>query len=159
VLPESADPAAPQDVSITNPTDALIARADASSAFQSLFLALGGVALAVGGVGIANVMVISVLERRSEIGLRRALGARRVHVRLQFVAEAILLALMGGGLGAILGGFTTAIYAAARGWSTVVPLSALGGSVAAAVIVGAVAGVYPAMRAARLAPSEALRSV
>ena len=159
VLPESADPAAPQDVSITNPTDALIARADASSAFQSLFLALGGVALAVGGVGIANVMVISVLERRSEIGLRRALGARRVHVRLQFVAEAILLALMGGGLGAILGGFTTAIYAAARGWSTVVPLSALGGAVAAAVIVGAVAGVYPAMRAARLAPSEALRSV
>jgi putative ABC transport system permease protein len=158
VLPESADPAAPQDVSITNPTDALIARADASSAFQSLFLALGGVALAVGGIGIANVMVISVLERRSEIGLRRALGARRVHIRLQFVAEAILLAVMGGGLGAVIGGFTTAIYAAARGWNTVVPLSALGGAVAAAVIVGAVAGVYPAMRAARLAPSEALRS-
>ena len=111
-----------------------------------------------GGVGIANVMVISVLERRSEIGLRRALGARRVHVRLQFVAEAVTLALMGGGLGAILGGFTTAVYAAMRGWSTVVPVSALGGAVAAAVVVGAVAGVYPAMRAARLAPSEALRS-
>ena len=158
VLPASADPAAPQDVSVSNPTDALIARADASSAFQSLFLALGGVALAVGGVGIANVMVISVLERRSEIGLRRALGARRVHVRLQFVAEAVTLALMGGGLGAILGGFTTAVYAAMRGWSTVVPVSALGGAVAAAVVVGAVAGVYPAMRAARLAPSEALRS-
>jgi putative ABC transport system permease protein len=158
VLPASADPAAPQDVSITNPTDALIARADASAAFQSLFLALGGVALIVGGVGIANVMVISVLERRSEIGLRRALGARRVHVRLQFVAEAVLLALMGGGLGALLGGFTTAIYAVARGWNAVVPVSALGGAVAAAVIVGASAGLYPAMRAARLSPSEALRA-
>ena len=96
VLPASADPAAPQDVSITNPTDALIARADASAAFQSLFLALGAVALVVGGVGIANVMVISVLERRSEIGLRRALGARRVHVRLQFVTEAVLISLLGG---------------------------------------------------------------
>jgi putative ABC transport system permease protein len=158
VLPASADPAAPQDVSVSNPSDALIARADASSAFQSLFLALGGVALAVGGVGIANVMVISVLERRSEIGLRRALGARRVHVRLQFVAEAVTLALIGGSLGAILGGFTTAVYAAMRGWSTVVPVSALSGAVVAAVIVGAIAGVYPAMRAARLAPSEALRS-
>jgi putative ABC transport system permease protein len=158
VLAATADPAAPQNVSITNPTDALIARADAAMAFQSLFLALGGVALVVGGVGIANVMVVSVLERRSEIGLRRALGARRVHVRVQFLAEAVLLALLGGALGALCGGFTTAVYAMARGWSTVVPLSALGGAVAAAVIVGAIAGVYPATRAARLAPSEALRA-
>jgi putative ABC transport system permease protein len=158
VLAATADPAAPQDVSVTNPTDALIARADASSAFQSLFLALGVVALVVGGVGIANVMVISVLERRSEIGLRRALGARRRHVRLQFVSEAGLLALLGGGAGAVLGGFTTTVYAAARDWSTVVPISALGGAVGAAMVVGAIAGVYPAMKAARLAPSEALRT-
>jgi putative ABC transport system permease protein len=158
VLAATANPAAPQDVSVTNPTDALIARADASSAFQSLFLALGVVALVVGGVGIANVMVISVLERRSEIGLRRALGARRRHVRLQFVSEAGLLALVGGGAGAVLGGFTTTVYAAARDWSTVVPISALGGAVGAAVVVGAIAGVYPAMKAARLAPSEALRT-
>ena len=159
VLASTADPAAPQNVSIMNPSDALIARADASSAFQSLFLALGAVALVVGGVGIANVMVIAVLERRSEIGVRRALGARRTHVGIQFVAESTLLAALGGAAGAVLGGFTTSIYAAARHWTTVVPVTALAAAVAAALGVGAIAGLYPAMRAARLAPSEALRTV
>ena len=158
VLPATVNPTDPSTVQVSQPSDVLKAQVAAKGAYNGLLLGLGAVALLVGGVGIANVMVISVLERRSEIGLRRALGARRVHVRLQFVAEAVTLALMGGGLGAILGGFTTAVYAAMRGWSTVVPVSALGGAVAAAVVVGAVAGVYPAMRAARLAPSEALRS-
>ena len=120
VLGATADPAAPQDVAITNPTDALAARADASAAFQSLFLALGAVALVVGGIGIANVMVIAVLERRGEIGLRRALGARRVHIGVQFVAEASLLALIGGTAGAVLGGFATTVYSSARHWSAVV---------------------------------------
>ena len=159
VLAATADPSAPQDVSITNPSDALVARADASAAFQSLFLALGAVALFVGGVGIANVMVISVLERRGEIGLRRALGARRAHIGVQFVAESTLLAVIGGTAGAVLGGFTTAVYAAARHWSAVVPASSLAAAVAAALVVGAIAGLYPAARAARLAPSEALRAV
>src|SRR6202166_171522 len=113
VLPATADPAAPQDVNIANPSDALVARADASAAFQSLFLALGGVALLVGGVGVANVVVIAVLERRGEIGLRRALGATRRQIGVQFVAEAGLLALIGGTIGAVLGGFTTTIYSAA----------------------------------------------
>jgi len=159
VLAATADPAAPQDVSVANPSDALIARADASTTFQSLFLALGAVALAVGGIGIANVMVIGVLERRSEIGLRRAIGARRVHVGVQFVAESILLAALGGTAGAIVGGFATTLYAAARDWSAVVPAPALGAAVGAALAVGAIAGLYPAVRAARLSPSQALRTM
>jgi len=159
VLPATADPAAPQDVNIANPSDALVARADASAAFQSLFLALGGVALLVGGVGIANVMVIAVLERRGEIGLRRSLGATRRQIGAQFVAEAGLLALVGGTIGAVLGGFTTTIYSEARHWSTVVPSDALVGAVALALVVGVIAGLYPAMRATRLSPTEALRTI
>jgi ABC-type antimicrobial peptide transport system permease subunit len=145
VLAATVDPASPQDVTVTNPADALIARADASSAFNGLFLALGAVALAVGGIGIANVMVIAVLERRSEIGLRRALGARRVHVGLQFLAESSLLALTGGGAGAILGGFATTVFAAARHWDAVVPFAAL--------------LLATGSRAARSSPAEGLRTV
>jgi putative ABC transport system permease protein len=159
VLSATANPAAPQNVSVANPSDALVARADASAAFESLFVALGAVALLVGGVGIANVMVIAVLERRNEIGLRRSLGATKVHVAIQFVSEAALLALIGGVVGAIAGGFFTTVYAAARHWYAVITPAALGGAAAAAVVVGAVAGVYPAIRAASLAPSEALRTI
>ena len=159
VLAATADPAAPQNVTITNPTDALTARADASAAFQSLFLALGAVALLVGGIGIANVMVIAVLERRGEIGLRRALGASRAHIGIQFIAEAALLAVAGGAAGAVIGGFVTTTYATARRWNAVMPVPALLAAVALALAVGVVAGVYPALRAARLSPTEALRSV
>ncbi|MGA8295842.1 MAG: ABC transporter permease, partial [Acidimicrobiales bacterium] len=159
VLPATADPSAPQNVVITNPSDALVARADASAAFQSLFLALGAVALLVGGVGIANVMVIAVLERRGEIGLRRALGATRRQIGLQFVAEAGLLALSGGVVGAVAGGFATTVYSSARHWSTVVPVTALLAAVALSLVVGMIAGLYPAVRATRLSPAEALRTV
>jgi ABC-type antimicrobial peptide transport system permease subunit len=159
VLAATADPAAPQDVAIANPSDALTARADAAAALQSLFLALGAVALIVGGIGIANVMVIAVLERRGEIGLRRALGARRAHIAIQFVAEAALLATIGGASGAILGGFVTTVYATARHWNTVVPVPALLAATAAAVAVGTLAGLYPARKAAQLPPSDALRTI
>jgi putative ABC transport system permease protein len=157
VLPATADPAAPQDVSVANPVTALTARADATAAFGGLFLALGAVALLVGGIGIANVMVIAVLERRGEIGLRRALGARRLHVAVQFAAEATVLAGCGGLAGAVLGGFATTVYAEARHWDAVVPVPVLLGAAGVAVATGAVAGLYPALRAARLVPSEALR--
>ena len=135
------------------------ARADASAAFQGLLLALGAVALVVGGIGIANVMVIAVLERRGEIGLRRALGAKRTHVATQFVAEASLLAALGGVAGVALGASATTVYAVGHHWNTVVSVPVLVAAVAVAVIVGAVAGLYPALRASRLSPSEALRAV
>jgi putative ABC transport system permease protein len=117
------------------------------------------VALLVGGVGIANVMVISVLERRSEIGLRRALGATRRHVSVQFLSEALLLSGLGGLCGVALGAAITAAYDVARGWNVAVPVTGLVGGIVAALAIGAVAGLYPATRAARLAPTDALRTV
>jgi putative ABC transport system permease protein len=159
VLPATANPENPNEVRVSRPSDALAAKAAAKTAFTSLLLGLGAVALLVGGVGIANVMVISVLERRSEIGLRRALGATKGNIGVQFLAESLLLALVGGLAGVVLGAAVTAAYAASRSWSVVVPAPAMAGGLAAALAIGAVAGLYPALRAARLAPTEALRTV
>jgi len=158
VLAATANPENPEEVEVNRPSDALEAREAADDAFTALFLGLGAVALLVGGVGIANVMVISVLERRSEIGLRRALGATRRHVGMQFLGEALLLAVMGGVGGVALGWAATRVYATIKGWETLVPTIALAGGVAAALLIGAVAGLYPAIRASRLSPTEALRS-
>jgi putative ABC transport system permease protein len=159
LLGPTANPEAREEVEVSRPSDALEARAAAKTAFTSLFLGLGAVALLVGGVGIANVMVISVLERRSEVGLRRALGATRGHVGAQFACESLLLAAGGGVVGVALGAVVTAGYAESRGWSTVVPAFALAGGLGAALVIGAIAGVYPALRAARLSPTDALRGV
>ena len=159
LLGATADPQHPDEATVSRPSDALAARAAAKGALTSLFLALGAVALIVGAVGIANVMVISVIERRAEIGLRRALGATRRHVTIQFLAEALMLATLGGLAGVVLGSVVTAVYAATQGWMVVVPAFALGGGVGAALAMGAVAGLYPAARAARLSPTEALRAV
>jgi putative ABC transport system permease protein len=158
VLGATANPEHPEEVDVSRPSDALEARAAAKTAFTSLFLGLGAVALLVGGVGIANVMVISVLERRSEIGLRRALGATKGHIRLQFLTESLILAGLGGVAGVVLGVVITRVLAANRGWDAVVPLYVPIGGITAALAIGAVAGLYPAVRAARLAPTEALRA-
>ncbi|MGH3226611.1 MAG: ABC transporter permease [Streptosporangiaceae bacterium] len=124
-----------------------------------LFLGLGAVALLVGAIGVANIMVISVLERRSEIGLRRALGATRGQIRTQFLAEAIALSLIGGVAGIITGAAATAIYAHGKGWTTVIPTDAWTGGLAATILIGALAGLLPAIRAARLSPTQALWSI
>lgn len=158
VISATADPQSPDEVSISRPTDVLEAQEAADSAFTSLFLGLGAVALLVGGIGIANVMVIAVIERRNEIGLRRALGGTRAHVRRQFLVEALLLSSLGGAAGVGLGALVTTFYARVEGWDVVIPPVAIIGGFAAAVAIGAIAGLYPAMRAARLAPTEALRS-
>jgi putative ABC transport system permease protein len=159
VLPDTVDPANPSIVAVTFPSDILKAEVATKGAYNGLFLGLGAVALLVGGVGIANVMVISVLERRSEIGLRRALGASRRHVAEQFLAEALLLSVLGGAVGTVIGALATVVYAASQHWTVEIPALALYGGVGAALLIGAVAGLYPSMRAARLSPTEALRTV
>jgi putative ABC transport system permease protein len=156
VLGATANPQAPNEVKVSRPSDALAARRATNRAFTGLLLGLGAVALLVGGVGVANTMVISVLERRAEIGLRRSLGATRGQVRAQFIAESLLLSLLGGAGGVLIGTAVTFAYAAAQGWPGVVPAWALAGGVGATVLIGAVAGWYPAVRAARLPPTEAL---
>ena len=159
LVPATANPEHPEEVQVSRPSDALQAKAAAKGAFTSLFLGLGAVALLVGGVGIANVMVISVLERRSEIGLRRALGATRRHISIQFLTESLLLAAAGGIAGAALGALVTAISSTAQNQAVVVPPEAIAGGVVAALLIGAVAGLYPSIRASRLSPTEALRTV
>ena len=158
LLAPSVQPAEPGDVAVSRPSDALTARAAVDDVFTGLLLALGSISLLVGGIGVANTMIISVLERRREIGLRRAIGATRSHIRLQFLAEAVLLSALGGVAGAGLGAGVSAAIATANGWVPVIPVWILAGGVLATIAIGAVAGLYPAVRAARTPPSVALSS-
>lgn len=158
VLPATVNPENPNEVTVSRPSDTLEARSAAESAFTDLFLGLGAVALIVGGVGIANVMVIAVLERRREIGLRRAIGATRHHIRIQFLGESLMLSAVGGLAGVALGVLATGVYAAAKSTSFLMPWYAVPLGFLAAVLIGALAGIYPANRAARLTPTEALRT-
>jgi putative ABC transport system permease protein len=159
LLAATTNPEHPNQVSVSQPSDALVARAQAESALNGLFLGLGAVSLLVGAVGVANIMIISVLERRSEIGLRRALGATKGHIRLQFLSEAMLLATLGGAAGLAAGAAATAVYAHTKHWSTVIPTLAWAGGLAAALLIGALAGLLPALRAARMSPTQALWTV
>jgi putative ABC transport system permease protein len=159
LLAGTANPENPNQVNVSQPSSALVAQADAKSALNGLFLGLGGVALLVGALGVANIMIISVLERRSEIGLRRALGANRSHIRTQFLFEAMLLGLLGGAVGVAFGAASTAVYAHTKNWATVIPTEAWAGGIGASLIIGAIAGLIPALRAARLSPTQALWSV
>ncbi|HEY2878227.1 ABC transporter permease [Nocardioides sp.] len=159
LLAPTADPENPGQVAVSRPSDVLVARAAAKGALNSLFLGLGAVSLLVGAIGVGNVMLISVLERRSEIGLRRALGATKGNIRAQFLTEAMLLALLGGAVGMGLGAAATAVYARTHNWEVVIPPLAWAGGVASALAIGALAGLLPAVRAARLSPTQALWSM
>jgi putative ABC transport system permease protein len=159
LLAVQTSPQSPGEVAVSRPSDTLTAAADAKGALDTLFLGLGAVALLVGAVGVANIMVISVLERRQEIGLRRALGATKGQIRVQFLAEAILLALAGGAAGVLAGAAATAAYAHVKGWAVVIPPQAWAGGLAAALLIGAAAGLLPAIRAARMPPTQALWSI
>ena len=158
LLPSAANPWGAKEVAVSRPSDALEAQAAAEGALTSLFLGLGAVALLVGGIGIANVMIISVLERRSEVGLRRALGARRRHIAVQFLGESFVLGVCGGIAGVLLGAGATGVYAVSEGLTLLVPAVAVAGGLLAACLLGGLAGLYPAMRASRLTPTEALRA-
>jgi putative ABC transport system permease protein len=159
LLAPTANPEAPNQVNVSQPSDVLTARAAAAGTFDSLFLGLGIVALIVGAVGVANIMIISVLERRSEIGLRRALGATKQQIRVQFLTESILLAFLGGIVGVLVGIVATAIYSSTKHWAIVIPVEAWSGGIASAILIGAFAGLMPAIRASRLPPTVALRTV
>ena len=159
MLAATANPKAPNEVEVSQPSAALVARAEAQSTLNGLFLGLGAVSLLVGAVGVGNIMLIGVLERRSEIGLRRALGATKRNIRAQFLSEAILLSLLGGAAGVAAGALSTAVYASTKHWAVVVPTTAWVGGLAAAIVIGAIAGLLPAIRAARMSPTEALRTV
>ncbi|TGB05696.1 ABC transporter permease [Streptomyces sp. MZ04] len=156
VLPGTTNPQAPSEVKVSRPSDALAAREATDQALTGLLLGLGGVSLLVGGVGVANTMVITVLERRGEIGLRRSLGATRGQIRLQFLAESLLLSALGGIGGVVVGIAVTTGYAAAQGYAAIVPPWATAGGVTSTLLIGGMAGLYPAIRASRLAPTEAL---
>jgi putative ABC transport system permease protein len=159
LLAATANPENPSQVTVSQPSDALVAQADARGALNSLFLGLGAVSLLVGAIGVGNVMLIAVLERRSEIGLRRALGATKGDIRIQFLTEAMVLALAGGAVGAVLGTTATAVYARTQHWTTVIPTVAWAGGLASTLLIGAFAGLLPALRAARLSPTQALWSM
>jgi putative ABC transport system permease protein len=158
LLAAQANPENPTGAQVSQPSQALTAQADAAGAFDTLFLGLGAVALLVGAVGVANIMVISVLERRQEIGLRRALGATRRQIRIQFLSEAVLLSLIGGTAGVIAGVAATAVYAHVKNEAVIIPPEAWAGGLGAAILIGALAGLLPAIRAARFSPAEALRT-
>jgi putative ABC transport system permease protein len=156
LLARTANPQAPHEVDVSAPSDALAAREASEQTLTGLLLGLGSVALLVGGIGVANTMIISVLERRSEIGLRRSLGATRKQIRMQFLVESIMLSLLGGVVGCIVGAAITVGYATMQGWPVDLPLPVLGAALAITILTGIAAGLYPAIRAARLAPTEAL---
>ena len=158
IMPATVNPENPEEVQVGRASDVLEARIAASDAFLNLFVGLGAVALLVGTIGIANVMVIAVIERRNEIGLRRALGATKFHIASQFLTESFLLSTLGGITGVITGMLVTAVYAIFRDWAIVIPVYAIAGGILSSILIGVIAGFYPAMRAANISPTEALRT-
>ncbi|WP_144710027.1 ABC transporter permease [Curtobacterium pusillum] len=159
VLANAISPGRARDVGVTRPSDALAAKNATDDSFTGLLVGIGGVALLVGGIGVANTMVITVLERRAEVGVRRALGARRRNIRDQFLVESLLLSFLGGVAGVVIGVGVTIVFALAQGWPIAIPVWAVAGGLGATVVIGGVSGLYPAARAARIPPTSALAAV
>ncbi|WGH83188.1 ABC transporter permease [Auritidibacter ignavus] len=156
LIPSTINPQRPNEVSVSRPSDTLAAQNAIDTAFTGLLVGVGSIALLVGGIGVANMMVITVMERRREIGLRRSLGATRVHIRRQFMVESVLLATYGGVAGIVLGGLCTLVVSLINGWTPTLPLLIPLLGLAVTILVGAIAGVLPAMRAANTSPTVAL---
>jgi len=157
VIAPSMNPENPDQVQVSRPSDALVAQEAADAAFTNLLLGIGSVALLVGGVAIANVMVMSVLERRMEIGVRRSIGATRKEIRYQFLLESIVLSGIGGLVGVVLGTGVTLGYTNYTDIVFSIPVSQVLGAILLALLIGAISGVYPAIKASKIQPAEAVR--
>ena len=157
VIAPSMNPENPDQVEVSRPSDALEAQQAVEASFTNLLLGLGSVALLVGGVAIANVMVMSVLERRMEIGVRRSIGATRREIRYQFLLESIVLSGIGGLVGVMLGSLITLAYTNYTNIVFSIPVWQILGAVVLALLIGAISGVYPAIKASKIQPAEAVR--
>ncbi|HEU0120794.1 MAG TPA: ABC transporter permease [Bryobacteraceae bacterium] len=145
------------DFAITVPAGLLEQRRRTGFIFNVVMICIAGISLLVGGIGIMNIMLATVLERTREIGIRRAIGAKQKDIIRQFLTEAVLISIMGGLLGIIFGVTLSQIIASAAGWSTVVTTSSIAVAFGVSCGIGLVFGIYPAMQAARLDPIEAIR--
>ena len=159
VMAATVNPAKPTGVDVSQPTSYGMAQDFFLSMFANLALGLGGISLLVGGIGIANTMVVSVMERRGEIGVRRALGARTGQIGLQFVLEAGFIGLFGGVMGVGLGTYAVFCFAAYNAIQFAIPVWVLAAGPGLSILVGMLAGLYPSLKAARQSPTVTLRAV
>ncbi|MBI5084449.1 MAG: ABC transporter permease [Acidobacteria bacterium] len=145
------------DYTVTVPAGLLEQKKRTSDIFKIVMICIAGISLLVGGIGIMNIMLATVLERTREIGIRRAIGARQSDIVRQFLTEAVMISIIGGFLGILFGVTLAQVIAAAAGWSTVVTFTSIAVAFGVSVGIGLLFGIYPAVQAAKLDPIEAIR--